>query len=43
VVDKCRHIGEDVHDKKDKNGVLIHLYGPDNFRSNSEKSFFTES
>jgi len=39
VVDKRSHIGGNAYDEKDKNGVLIHPYGPHIFHTNSKKVF----
>lgn len=37
IHEKRNHIGGNTYDHKDKNGVLIHKYGPHYFRTNSEK------
>lgn len=47
VVEKRNHIGGNCYDFLDKNGVLVHQYGPHYFRTNSDKvitylSQFTE-
>lgn len=47
VIEKRDHIGGNCHDKKDRNGLLYHVYGPHYFRTNSEQvrtylSRFTE-
>lgn len=39
VVERRRHIGGNAYDTYDKNGVLIHPYGPHIFHTNSEKVF----
>jgi UDP-galactopyranose mutase len=39
VVDKRSHIGGNAYDEKDKNGILIHPYGPHIFHTNSKKVF----
>ncbi len=39
VVDKRNHIAGNAYDEKDKNGVLIHPYGPHIFHTNSKKVF----
>ncbi len=36
VVEKRDHIGGNCHDRKDKNGLFFHVYGPHYFRTNSE-------
>jgi UDP-galactopyranose mutase len=36
VVEKRDHIGGNCHDRKDKNGLFYHVYGPHYFRTNSE-------
>jgi len=47
IIDKRNHIGGNCYDYYDKNGILIHKYGPHQFRTNSKKvknylSKFTE-
>ena len=37
IHEKRSHTGGNTYDYKDKNGVLIHKYGPHYFRTNSEK------
>jgi UDP-galactopyranose mutase len=37
VIDKRNHIGGNCYDYKNKNGVLVHKYGPHYFRTNSKK------
>ncbi|MEI6352084.1 MAG: UDP-galactopyranose mutase [Verrucomicrobiota bacterium] len=39
VVDRRNHIGGNSHDAKDDAGVLVHLYGPHYFRTNSQQIF----
>jgi UDP-galactopyranose mutase len=39
IVDKRPHIGGNAYDCKDQAGVLIHLYGPHIFHTNSEEVF----
>ncbi len=36
IIEKRGHIGGNAYDKKDEAGVLIHLYGPHIFHTNSE-------
>ncbi|MDD4849650.1 MAG: UDP-galactopyranose mutase [Gemmiger sp.] len=36
VVEKRNHIGGDCYDYRDKNGILIHQYGPHIFRTSDE-------
>jgi UDP-galactopyranose mutase len=36
VVEKRNHIGGNCHDRKDRNGLFFHVYGPHYFRTNSE-------
>jgi UDP-galactopyranose mutase len=36
VVEKRDHIGGNCHDRKDRNGLFFHVYGPHYFRTNSE-------
>lgn len=36
VVEKRDHIGGNCHDRRDRNGLLYHVYGPHYFRTNSE-------
>jgi UDP-galactopyranose mutase len=36
IVEKRDHIGGNCHDKKDRNGLFYHVYGPHYFRTNSE-------
>ena len=35
VVEKRDHIGGNCYDKRDRNGLLYHVYGPHYFRTNS--------
>jgi len=47
VIDRRRHIAGNAHDAKDAAGVLLHIYGPHYFRTNSQRivdylSQFTE-
>ena len=47
VLERRDHIGGNCYDKKDKNGLLYHTYGPHYFRTNSSEvrgylSLFTE-
>lgn len=47
VVEKRAHIGGNAHDAHDRAGVLLHVYGPHYFRTNSDRiveylSQFTE-
>src|SRR5215208_5917943 len=37
VVDKRPHVGGNAHDEYDEHGVLIHLYGPHIFHTNSRR------
>ena len=39
VVEKRNHIGGNAYDEYDENGILVHLYGPHLFHTNSEKVF----
>lgn len=39
VLEKKRHVGGNCYDEKDKDGVLIHLYGPHIFHTNNEEVF----
>lgn len=39
LVEKRCHIGGNAYDEYDENGILIHLYGPHLFHTNSEKVF----
>ncbi len=39
VVEKRNHIAGNAYDEYDENGILIHLYGPHLFHTNSEKVF----
>ncbi|MEF9945976.1 MAG: UDP-galactopyranose mutase [Lachnospiraceae bacterium] len=39
LIEKKDHIGGNCYDVKDEHGVLIHLYGPHIFHTNSEKVF----
>ncbi|NWF88557.1 MAG: UDP-galactopyranose mutase [Ignavibacteriaceae bacterium] len=39
VIDKRNHIGGNAFDEYDKNGILIHRYGPHIFHTNNEKVF----
>lgn len=36
VVEKRDHIGGNCHDRRDRNGMLYHVYGPHYFRTNSD-------
>jgi UDP-galactopyranose mutase len=36
IVEKRNHIGGNCHDRKDRNGLFYHVYGPHYFRTNSE-------
>src|ERR1035438_3156445 len=36
VVERRDHIGGNCHDRKDRNGLFFHVYGPHYFRTNSE-------
>ena len=47
VVEKRGHIGGNSHDAPDAAGILLHVYGPHYFRTNSDRvisdlSQFTE-
>lgn len=47
VIDRRNHIGGNVYDYKDENGILIHKYGPHAFHTDNKKvwdflSHFTE-
>jgi UDP-galactopyranose mutase len=39
VIEKRNHIGGNAYDEYDDNGILVHLYGPHLFHTNSEKVF----
>ncbi|UJW56455.1 UDP-galactopyranose mutase [Bacillus sp. A116_S68] len=39
IIEKRNHIGGNAYDEYDKNGVLIHRYGPHIFHTNSEKVY----
>lgn len=39
VVDKRPHVGGNAYDVRDASGILIHLYGPHIFHTNSEQVF----
>ena len=39
VVEKRNHIAGNAYDEYDENGILVHLYGPHLFHTNSEKVF----
>ena len=39
IVEKRNHIAGNAYDEYDENGILIHLYGPHLFHTNSEKVF----
>ena len=39
IIDKRDHIGGNAHDRLDDNGVLIHVYGPHIFHTNSKRIF----
>lgn len=39
VLEKKHHVGGNCYDEKDKDGVLIHLYGPHIFHTNNEEVF----
>jgi UDP-galactopyranose mutase len=36
VVERRNHIGGNCHDRKDRNGLFFHVYGPHYFRTNSD-------
>ena len=36
MVERRNHIGGNCHDRKDRNGLFYHVYGPHYFRTNSE-------
>ena len=47
LVEKRQHIGGNCYDYRDKNGIIVHKYGPHLFHSNSRQvwdylSKFTE-
>lgn len=47
IIDRRNHIGGNVHDYMDENGVMVHTYGPHAFHTNKEQvwkylSQFTE-
>ena len=47
VIDRRNHIGGNIYDYKDQNGILIHKYGPHAFHTDNKKvwhhlSYFTE-
>ena len=37
ILEKRSHIGGNVYDFKNENGILIHKYGPHAFHTNSKK------
>lgn len=37
LIDRRNHIGGNVHDYVDKNGIVVHTYGPHAFHTNNEK------
>lgn len=37
MIDRRNHIGGNIHDYKDKNGVTVHTYGPHAFHTNDEE------
>src|SRR5579862_9152960 len=37
VIDRRPHIGGNAYDEPDKNGLLVHRYGPHIFHTNSQK------
>ena len=39
IVEKRNHIGGNAYDEYDKNGILVHKYGPHIFHTNSKKVF----
>ena len=39
IVERRNHIAGNAYDEYDENGILIHLYGPHLFHTNSEKVF----
>lgn len=39
LIEKRNHIAGNAYDEYDENGILIHLYGPHLFHTNSEKVF----
>lgn len=39
ILEKKHHVGGNCYDEKDKDGVLIHLYGPHIFHTNDEEVF----
>lgn len=39
LVDRRNHIGGNAFDKEDEHGVLVHLYGPHIFHTNSKRIF----
>ena len=39
LVEKRNHIAGNAYDEYDENGILVHLYGPHLFHTNSEKVF----
>lgn len=39
VVEKRPHIGGNAYDRRDRHGVLIHVYGPHIFHTNAERVF----
>lgn len=39
IIDRREHIGGNAYDKKDKNGLLIHPYGPHIFHTNGKRIF----
>lgn len=47
IVDRRDHVGGNIHDRLDKNGVMVHTYGPHAFHTNNKEvwnylSQFTE-
>jgi UDP-galactopyranose mutase len=39
VIDKRRHIGGNAYDRHDEHGLLVHVYGPHIFHTNSREVF----
>ena len=39
LIDKRSHVGGNAYDERDSHGLLVHLYGPHIFHTNSERIF----
>ncbi len=40
IIEKRAHIGGNMYDEYDENGVLVHRYGPHIFHSNDQRAFY---